>query len=89
MKYIILNLLLSWLSPLLDNQDTIHEGQQPILSIGLIADVQYCDCNTHINRYYRKSLTKLHEAVDAFNQKDVDFVINLEDMKLQTHLSRW
>lgn len=80
MKYIILNLLLSWLSPRLDNQDTIHEGQQPILSIGLIADVQYCDCDTHINRYYRKSLTKLQEAVDEFNRNGVDFVINLGDL---------
>ncbi|PPL02869.1 metallophosphoesterase [Parapedobacter indicus] len=81
MIYIILNLLLSWYLPQSDNQAiTTNGNQQPVLTIGLVADIQYCDCDTHINRYYRKSLTKLQEAVDAFNQKDVDFVINLGDM---------
>jgi len=81
MIYIILNLLLPWFLPLSDNQAiTTNEDEHPILSIGLIADIQYCDCDTHINRYYRKSLTKLQEAIDEFNQKDVDFVINLGDM---------
>ncbi len=81
MIYVILNLLLSWLLSQSDNPViTANESQQPVLSIGLITDIQYCDCDTHINRYYRKSLTKLQEAVDEFNQKDVDFVVNLGDM---------
>jgi len=81
MIYVVLNLLLSWFLPLPDNQAITTNGRpHPILSIGLIADIQYCDCDTHIHRYYRKSLTKLQEAVNEFNQKNVNFVVNLGDM---------
>jgi manganese-dependent ADP-ribose/CDP-alcohol diphosphatase len=52
----------------------------PILKIGLIADPQYCDCNSAGNRYYRESLKRIPEAIDTFNKAQVDFVMNLGDM---------
>jgi len=57
-----------------------RETGKPSLSIGLVADAQYCDCETANNRYYRRSLFKLRDAVHEFNRKEVDFVINLGDL---------
>ncbi len=53
---------------------------QPILKIGLVADPQYEDKNTAGIRHYRESLWKLNEAIDTFNQYNVDFVQNLGDI---------
>lgn len=57
MNLIVLNLLLCRLL-LLSNDHAIAatKNDHPVLSIGLIADIQYCDCDTHINGHYRKSL---------------------------------
>src|SRR5690606_23986490 len=55
-------------------------GDEPILSIGIIADAQYCDCETANNRYYRQSLAKLDEAVAAFENEQVDVVVSLGDL---------
>jgi len=54
--------------------------EQPILSIGLIADPQYQDKNTWGKRDYRASIIKLSMAIDSFNIKEVDFVQNLGDI---------
>lgn len=52
----------------------------PLLRMGLIADAQYCDCDASLERYYRISLEKLHTAVDTFNARQVDLVVNLGDL---------
>jgi len=52
----------------------------PILKIGLVADPQYADKPVSKTRFYRESLNKLKEAVDTFNQENVDFVQNLGDI---------
>jgi hypothetical protein len=41
------------------------QTQKPLFSFGIIADVQYCDCEPVGTRYYRSSLSKLAEAVTA------------------------
>ena len=52
----------------------------PVLRFGLIADVQYCDCDTNGTRFYRNSLSKLESAVADLNNQQVEFTINLGDL---------
>lgn len=54
-------------------------AQQPLFSFGVIADVQYCDCEHAGTRHYRSSVRKLQAAVDTLNQKDIEFVVSLGD----------
>ena len=54
-------------------------AQQPLFSFGVMADVQYCDCDNAGTRHYRSSVRKLQAAVDTFNQKDIAFVVSLGD----------
>jgi len=53
--------------------------EKPEFSFGVIADVQYCDCDDGETRYYRASLQKLEKCVQDFNAKDLAFVIQLGD----------
>ncbi len=57
-----------------------HLREKPLFSAGIIADAQYCDCKPMKGRFYRISEEKLQVAVDTFNARDVDFVINLGDV---------
>jgi manganese-dependent ADP-ribose/CDP-alcohol diphosphatase len=57
----------------------------PMLRFGLMADIQYCDCDTKGSRYYRNSLAKLEAAVDDFNAHQVEFVLNLGDLVDRNH----
>jgi manganese-dependent ADP-ribose/CDP-alcohol diphosphatase len=61
---------------------SIPEGQdqRPLFSFGLLADIQYCDCDPTATRFYRNSLTKLQEAVTSFRIDSPAFIINLGDM---------
>jgi manganese-dependent ADP-ribose/CDP-alcohol diphosphatase len=56
-----------------------QHAQAPLFSFGVIADVQYCDCDHNGSRHYSSSLRKLHEAVRVFNQEQVKFVVSLGD----------
>ncbi|GAB5536228.1 MAG: metallophosphoesterase [Rubricoccaceae bacterium] len=47
---------------------------------GVIADAQYCDCPPYLNRYYRASLGKMHNATDALDAAHVDFAVHLGDL---------
>lgn len=49
------------------------------ISFGAIADLQYCDAEPQINRYFRNAPKKLTAAIDEFNQHNLDFIINLGD----------
>ena len=51
------------------------------LRFGVVSDPHYADKDMVINRYYRQSLDKMREAVDLFNKSDLDFVIELGDLK--------
>lgn len=54
----------------------------PRLRLGIIADPQYGDLdpNTRLNRYFRRSLPKLREAVTHFNTQALDAVVVLGDL---------
>jgi manganese-dependent ADP-ribose/CDP-alcohol diphosphatase len=56
------------------------QDQKPLFSFGLIADIQYCDCEPAGTRYYRKSLEKLEEAVRSLRIDSPLFVVNMGDM---------
>ena len=63
---------------------SIMEGKSQkrssFIRFGLIADIQYGDCDTKGSRFYRNSLQKLDSCIMDFNQKKVDFIINLGDL---------
>jgi manganese-dependent ADP-ribose/CDP-alcohol diphosphatase len=55
------------------------EGK-PLFEFGVVADVQYCDCDTKGTRNYRGSLQKLSEAAAVFNDEDLAFTIQTGDL---------
>ena len=57
-----------------------EQEQIPLFTFGVIADVQYCDCEPAGTRYYRSSLSKLREAVNTFVTDSVEFVVDLGDL---------
>ena len=48
---------------------------------GIITDSHYADIDNKGTRYYRDSIAKVREAIDLFNDSDLDFIIELGDMK--------
>lgn len=63
--------------------DKVHfndQVQKPVLSFGVIADVQYIDKDPAGNRYYRSSTGRLSEAYQSFKADSVSFVVNLGDL---------
>ncbi|XZE34815.1 metallophosphoesterase [Pirellulaceae bacterium SH501] len=59
---------------------TGKNADDPKLHLGIVADPQYADVPTLGTRYYRKSIRKLTEAVEHFNEQRVDLSINLGDL---------
>ena len=49
------------------------------LAIGIIADCQYCDCETSEARYYKSSLNKLEGAIEQLNTESLNYTIHLGD----------
>lgn len=61
------------------------QGKQPLVSFGVISDVQYADIPDGrsflgVPRYYRHSLLVLQNAVRKWNEKKLKFVINFGDI---------
>ena len=50
---------------------------------GIVTDCHYADADTAGTRYYRDSLDKLGECVEAMNEQQVDFLVELGDFKDQ------
>jgi len=50
-----------------------------LLTFGVIADCQYCDCPSTSQRFYRNSPAKLKACVTEFNKHDLSFVVHLGD----------
>lgn len=48
---------------------------------GIITDIHYADRTPNINRYYTESLQKVRECVDLMNEQQVDFLIEIGDLK--------
>ncbi|RQW01932.1 hypothetical protein EH222_14255 [candidate division KSB1 bacterium] len=53
------------------------------LRFGIVADVHYADAPAQRTRFYRESFAKLAECVEFMNEKKVDFLIELGDLKDQ------
>lgn len=56
------------------------QSQKPLFTFGLVADVQYCDCDPAGSRFYRQSPGKLREAINSFRSDSVSFVVSLGDI---------
>lgn len=56
------------------------DADSPLLTFGVIADVQYCDCDDRDARFYRASLQKLADAVQDLNERNAAFVVQLGDL---------
>lgn len=54
--------------------------EKPIIRFGVIADIQYCDSDTHGSRYYRNSLNKLEASIKDLNSEQVEFSVILGDL---------
>ena len=57
-----------------------EQSNKPLFSFGILADVQYCDCDPMGTRFYRSSPAKLREAMSAMKKDSVEFIINLGDL---------
>ena len=58
-------------------------GLNPKLRFGIVTDSHYADVNTKLGRYYRQSLSKMEECVNLMRRQQVDFLIELGDLKDQ------
>lgn len=67
-------------TPGIMNNTDKKEAYEPVLSFGIIADAQYCNCEETGSRYYRNSLSKLENALEAMNDTDLEFIFNLGDL---------
>lgn len=81
MHFLIASAFAFFSSATMMHTDSFHIRQEkPILSIGIIADVQFADADASGTRYYRSSTEKLKEAYAVFGREKVDYVINLGDL---------
>ena len=51
------------------------------VQFGIITDMHYAERSPMNNRYYTESLIKVRECVDLMNEQQVDFLIELGDLK--------
>ena len=54
-------------------------AQEPLISFGIVADVQYADQDTAIGREYRQSIGKLQRCESALSGEKTSFVVQLGD----------
>ncbi len=67
-------------------------AQQTPLKIGLLADVQYCDCPPAGAREYALSLEKLGKAIPVLQEEKVDYTVLLGDLidhDLKSYTAVW
>ena len=69
----LLAALVAWPQP-------VAAQEQPRLSFGVMADVQYADRDAQGGRHYRQSLANLESCVADLNTKDLAFTIQLGDI---------
>ncbi|MCG8308479.1 MAG: hypothetical protein MI975_13885 [Cytophagales bacterium] len=55
------------------------DNQNQEILFGAIADLQYCDADPEINRYFRNAPKKLSKAIREFNKHNLAFTVNLGD----------
>ncbi len=57
-----------------------ENGEKPVLSFGLLTDVQYADADPDGERHYRESIPKLKAAVEWLAKKNLPFTLHLGDL---------
>lgn len=57
-----------------------QNDEKPVLSFGLITDVQYADADPEGERHYRESIPKLKTAVEWLAKKNLPFSLHLGDL---------
>ena len=62
------------------NMEAMAADRRP-LRFGILTDVHYADRERSGTRYYRDSMAKVEEAIEAFKRAKVDFIIELGDLK--------
>ncbi|MCX5654136.1 MAG: metallophosphoesterase [Planctomycetota bacterium] len=60
---------------------------KPVLTFGVVTDVQYADVPTQAKRQYRESLLKAEHCVADFNKMRPEFVIHLGDLINENYTS--
>jgi predicted phosphodiesterase len=71
------------LTPISCNCPTGSERRLRTVKFGIATDCHYADADTVGTRFYRHSLDKLAECVEAMNKQEVDFLLELGDFKDQ------
>jgi predicted MPP superfamily phosphohydrolase len=66
--------------PVVDSNSIDSETQKPIISFGIVSDIQYCNCESDGTRFYSESLTKLRGAINDLNRHNLQFIVNLGDL---------
>ena len=62
---------------------TSTEQRTGTVKFGIVTDCHYADADTVGTRFYRHSFEKLAECVEAMNDQEVDFLVELGDFKDQ------
>ncbi len=55
------------------------QSPEDLITFGVIADCQYCDCPSTTQRFYRNSPDKLQACIAEFNKHDLAFAVHLGD----------
>jgi len=71
------------LSPISCTGPTGGKRRSGTVRFGIVTDCHYADADTVGTRFYRHSLDKLGECVEAMNEQEVDFIVELGDFKDQ------
>ncbi len=71
------------LTPISCTGPTGRDRRTGAVRFGIVTDCHYADADTAGTRYYRHSLDKLGECVEAMNEQQVDFLVELGDFKDQ------
>ena len=71
------------LTPISCTGPTSGRRRPETIRFGIVTDCHYADADNVGTRYYRHSLDKLGECVEAMNEQEVDFLVELGDFKDQ------
>jgi predicted phosphodiesterase len=71
------------LTPISCSGPTDRSRRPETVRFGIVTDCHYADADAIGTRYYRHSLDKLGECVEAMNEQQVDFLVELGDFKDQ------
>jgi len=63
-----------------NDSTVIVQNQKPLVSFGIIADVQYADQDPAGTRHYRESYNKLRQSLWCLKNDSVDFIVTLGDL---------